>query len=97
MLQQTELVEFKIVPDELYPDGDGVFALICFPEFIDKDDLIGQIEDCISSYCEANDGWTSEMLVNDVLGSTFLYFKDDGTTTVYDLDYKIVSPITYSV
>lgn len=43
-----------------------------------------EIEDAISSYIDSVEDWQYEELINDVFAS-------------FDLDYKIVSPITYEI
>lgn len=43
-----------------------------------------EIKDAISSYIDSVEDWQYEELVNDVFAS-------------FDLDYKIVSPITYEI
>ena len=47
-------------------------------------DKKNEIEDAISSYINSVEDWQYEELVNDILAS-------------FDLDYKIVSPITYEI
>lgn len=47
-------------------------------------DKENEIEDAISSYIDSVEDWQYEELINDVFAS-------------FDLDYRIVSPITYEI
>lgn len=79
-----ELYQFSFVSDSADAQPETIFALVAYPEHVNKQDMHEQIEDAISSYVDYVEEYTNRQMVDEVLNS-------------FGLNYEIIEPKIYFI
>lgn len=85
MKENSFIMSFRFVPIEFDESDTTITAVVTLPAGRKIEDVKAEIEDCIASYIDANEAWSFEGLVRDVLKS------------MPDISFTIPEPITFNI
>ena len=85
MKENSIIMSFRFASIEFDESDTTITAVATLPAGRKIEDVKGEIEDCIASYIDANEAWSFEGLVRDVLKS------------MPDISFTIPEPIVFEI
>lgn len=85
MKENSVIMSFRFAPIEFDESDVTITAVATLPAGRKIEDVKAEIEDCIASYIDANEAWSFEDLVRDVLES------------MPDISFTIPEPIIFEI